>query len=237
MKVDDQINTNIITEKLYENDFENVEFVTKPGEFSIRGYIIDVFSFSDEKPCRIVLSDDTIEMITIFDPETQLSINKIEKITISPDVENINLMDSNSYIFSHLKKNTIIWIEDKNKMVSEFEKKYTIRNKKDFNSINFTESRKNKLKNQIIFKSNEQPSFNKDIYLLEENILKNKSLGIQTIITTNSDLQKKRFNNIFNKLKIEEDFHCCNINLSKGFIDFDLNIAIYTDHEIFKKIL
>ena len=69
-------------------------------------------------------------------------------------------------------------------------KKYTIRNK-NFNSINFTESRKNKLKNQIIFKSSEQPSFNKDIYLLEENILKNKSLGIQTIITTNSDLKKK----------------------------------------------
>ena len=81
-----------------------MEFVTEPGEFSIRGYIIDVFSFSDEKPFRIVLSDDTIEMITIFDPETQLSINKIEKITISPDVENINLMDSDSYIFSFKKK-------------------------------------------------------------------------------------------------------------------------------------
>ena len=234
LKVDDQINTNIITEKLYENDFENVEFVTKPGEFSIRGYIIDVFSFSDEKPCRIVLSNDTIEMITFFDPETQLSINKIEKITIAPDIENINLMKSNSYIFSHLKKNTIIWIEDKNKTVSDFEKNIQLEIK-NFNSINFTESRKNKLKNQIIFKSSEQPSFNKDIYLLEENILKNKSLGIQTIITTNSDLQKKRFNNIFNKLKIKEDFHCCNINLSKGFIDFDLNIAIYTDHEIFKR--
>ena len=171
-------------------------------------------------------------MITIFDTETQLSINKIEKITIAPDIENINLMDSNSHIFSHLKKNTIIWIEDKNKMVSNFEKNIQLEIK-NFNSINFTESRKNKLKNQIIFKSNEQPSFNKDIYLLEENILKNKSLGIQTIITTNSDLQKKRFNNIFNKLKIEEDYHCCNINLSKGFIDFDLNIAIYTDQRNF----
>ena len=104
LKVDDQINTNIITEKLYENDFENVEFVTKPGEFSIRGYIIDVFSFSDEKPCRIVLSDDTIEMITIFEPETQLSINKIEKITISPDVENVNLMDSELIYFLSFKK-------------------------------------------------------------------------------------------------------------------------------------
>ena len=119
-------------------------------------------------------------------------------------------------------------------MVSDFEKNIQLEIK-NFNSINFTESRKNKLKNQIIFKSSEQPSFNKDIYLLEENILKNKSLGIQTIITTNSDLQKKRFNNIFNKLKIKEDYHCCNINLSKGFIDFDLNIAIYTDHEIFKR--
>ena len=56
-------------------------------------------------------------------------------------------------------------------MVSEFEKNIQLEIK-DFNSINFTESRKNKLKNQIIFKSNEQPSFNKDLYLLEENILK-----------------------------------------------------------------
>ena len=75
-------------------------------------------------------------------------------------------------------------------MVGEFGKNIQLKIK-DFNSINFTESRKNKLKNQIIFKSTEQPSFNKDLYLLEENILKNKSLGIQTIITTNSDLQKK----------------------------------------------
>ena len=80
-----------------------MEFVTKPGEFSIKGILLTYFLFLTRNR-RIVLSDDTIEMITIFDPETQLSINKIEKITIAPDIENINLMDSNSYIFSHLKK-------------------------------------------------------------------------------------------------------------------------------------
>lgn len=234
LKIGNQININIFTEKLYGNDFENVEFVTCPGEFSIRGYIIDVFSFSNDKPFRIVLSNNTIETITIFETETQLSIKKIEEITIAPNIENINLIDSNSYIFSHLKNNTIIWIEDKNIMLSEFDKNIQLE-LKDFKSINFSESRKNKLKNQIIFKSNDQPSFNKDLCLLEENILKNKSLGIQTIITTNSDLQKKRFNNIFNKLNTPKDYKCCNINLSKGFVDFDLKIAIYTDHEIFKR--
>ena len=61
------------------------------------------------------------------------------------------------------------------------------------------------------------------------------SLGLKTIITTNSDLQQKRFSNIFNKLKINQDYFCCNINISKGYTDYDSNIAIYTDHEIFKR--
>ena len=74
IKIGDKINADIFIENLYENNFENVEFVTSPGEFSIRGYIIDIFSFSNNVPYRIVLTNDTIESITIFEIETQLSM-------------------------------------------------------------------------------------------------------------------------------------------------------------------
>ena len=234
LSINFKINTEEFIESLYENNFESVEFVTSPGEFSIRGYIIDIFSYSNNKPYRIVLSNDLVESITIFDVETQLSISKVTEIEIVPNIEDVNLVESNTYIFSHLKKNTIIWIEEKTSFLSELNESLKLK-LKDFHTINFSKSRKNKLKNQIILKSNDQPSFNKDLNILEENIIKNMSLGLKTIITTNSDLQQKRFSNIFNKLKINQDYFCCNINISKGYTDYDSNIAIYTDHEIFKR--
>ena len=151
-----------------------------------------IFSLIQIKPYRIVLSNDLVESITIFDVETQLSISKVTEIEIVPNIEDVNLVESNTYIFSHLKKNTIIWIEEKTSFLSELNESLKLK-LKDFHTINFSKSRKNKLKNQIILKSNDQPSFNKDLNILEENIIKNMSLGLKTIITTNSDLQQKRF--------------------------------------------
>jgi len=234
IKIGNKINTHTFIENLYENNFENVEFVTSPGEFSIRGYIIDIFSFSNNAPYRIVLTDDTIESIAVFEIETQLSIKQIKEIVIVPNIENPKLIESNSSIFSHLKKNTTIWIEERKSLVKNFNDSLKLK-LKEFQTINFSSHRKNKLKNQLIFKSTEQPSFNKDLILLEENIKKLNSLGITTIITTHSDLQKKRFHNIFNTLKVNKDYKSCNLNISKGFIDYDLKLAIYTDHEIFKR--
>jgi len=232
IKIGDQINTDDFIENLYEKNFENVEFVTSPGEFSIRGYIIDIFSFSNHLPIRLVLSNDTIETITVFEIETQLSIKKIKETVIVPNIESTELIESDSSIFAHLKKNTIIWMEERKKIIELISNPSQL---KQFKVINFTRLRKNKLKNQIILKSTEQPSFNKDLVLLEENIKKNNSLEIKTIITTHSQIQKKRFENIFNSLNVKQDYKSCNINISKGFIDYDLKLAVYTDHEIFKR--
>ena len=119
LSINFKINTEEFIESLYKTNFESVEFVTSPGEFSIRGYIIDIFSYSNNKPYRIVLSNDLVESITIFDVETQLSISKVTEIEIVPNIEDVNLVESSTYIFSHLKKNTIIWIEEKTSFLSE----------------------------------------------------------------------------------------------------------------------
>ena len=234
IKIGDKIKTDSFTENLYENNFENVEFVTEPGEFSVRGYIIDVFSFSNNLPFRIVLSNNIIESISVFDIETQLSIKKNNEIVVIPNIESPTIIQKNSSIFSNLKKNTIIWIENRKKTVEVLNDSIKLKIK-EFQIINFSTVKKNKLKNQIILKSTEQPSFNKDLLLLEDNIKKNADLGVKTIITTHSKLQEKRFHNIFHTLTINDDYKTSNLNISKGFIDYDLKLAIYTDHEIFKR--
>jgi transcription-repair coupling factor (superfamily II helicase) len=86
--VGDKISIDFINEVLFEYEFKRVDFITEPGEFSVRGGIIDVFSFSNDNPCRIEFFGNEVDSIRSFDVETQLSIEKKNKITIIPNVEN-----------------------------------------------------------------------------------------------------------------------------------------------------
>ena len=87
LKVGQEIDSEFINEALFEYHFERVDFVTEPGEFSVRGGIIDVFSFSDDHPFRIEFFGDEVESLRTFDIESQLSVEKKKKISIMPNVE------------------------------------------------------------------------------------------------------------------------------------------------------
>jgi transcription-repair coupling factor (superfamily II helicase) len=86
--VEDKISIDFINEVLFEYEFKRVDFITEPGEFSVRGGIVDVFSFSNDNPYRIEFFGDEVESIRSFDVATQLSLEKQKKITIIPNVEN-----------------------------------------------------------------------------------------------------------------------------------------------------
>ena len=86
--VGDQVSIDFINEVLFEYEFKRVDFITEPGEFSVRGGILDVFSFSNENPFRIEFFGNEVDSIRTFDVETQLSIEKQKKIKIIPNVEN-----------------------------------------------------------------------------------------------------------------------------------------------------
>ncbi len=88
VSVGDQISIDFINEVLFEYEFKRVDFITEPGEFSVRGGIIDVFSFSNDYPYRIEFFGNEVESIRSFDVETQLSVEKQKKINIIPNVEN-----------------------------------------------------------------------------------------------------------------------------------------------------
>jgi len=94
---------------LTEYEFERVDFVTKPGEFSIRGGIIDVFSFSNDLPYRIEFFDNEIESIRSFEIESQLSIAYFEYIHIVPNIQNKLLRESRQSFFEFIPPSTVIW--------------------------------------------------------------------------------------------------------------------------------
>ena len=82
IKLGDEISLDFLNEVLFEYQFKRVDFVTEPGEFSVRGGIVDVFSFSHDEPYRIEFFGDEVDSIRTFDVETQLSTDKVKKITI-----------------------------------------------------------------------------------------------------------------------------------------------------------
>jgi len=86
--VNDNLSIDFVNEILFEYKFKRVDFVTEPGEFSVRGGIVDVFSFSHDEPYRIEFFGDEVDSIRTFDVETQLSVEQIKKINIIPNVAN-----------------------------------------------------------------------------------------------------------------------------------------------------
>ena len=107
IQVDDTLSLDFLNEVLFEYRFKRVDFVTEPGEFSVRGGIVDVFSFSHDEPYRIEFFGDDVDSIRTFDVETQLSKEKVKKIRIIPNVENKYLNENRD---SFLKRYRMIII-------------------------------------------------------------------------------------------------------------------------------
>jgi transcription-repair coupling factor (superfamily II helicase) len=101
----------LLTEKLQMLAFDRVDFVTEPGQYAVRGGIMDVFSFSDENPFRIEFNDTSIESLRTFDPVSQLSVTLVDSITVVPDMY-LHKGESMASVFSYLSNNAAIWTDD-----------------------------------------------------------------------------------------------------------------------------
>ena len=258
-------NSLLLEELLLENNFIQADFVTDPGQFSVRGGIIDVFSFADEYPFRIEFFDDEIESIRTFNINTQLSVEKRDKISIIPNTEAKKVLEKQVSFLEYLPKSSIIWIEDTQhtlgilqqnfekaekefkKLSTEFEKCQIITHDiftnaneftnllEEFRTINFSSS--NIFEADIKIKSNTIPltPINKKFDILFNELISFQDKGYQNIIICSSEEQKERFHQIIEN-EIRE-IHITTIvgNLHEGFIDHDNKISIYTDHQIFNR--
>ena len=101
-----------INEFLIEYDFERADFVYEPGQFSIRGGIVDIFSFSHDLPYRIEFFGDIVESIRTFEIESQLSVEDVKSITIVPNVQSKFLTENNISLLEYIEKDTQLWFKD-----------------------------------------------------------------------------------------------------------------------------
>jgi len=226
--VGDQISIEFINEVLFEYEFKRVDFITEPGEFSVRGGIVDVFSFSNDNPYRIEFFGNEVDSIRSFDVETQLSIEKQKKIAIIPNVENKFFQENRESFLEYINENTIIFIENTDLLLSKLDKLFE-KAGEIFNSLNATikhvepakiflsqhEFLKKALDFQIVelaskptfkitkafdFHIQPQPSFNKQFDLLLNNLNDNHFNGYKNYLFCSNEAQAKRFDDIFETL-------------------------------------
>ena len=109
---DDNLSIDFVNEVLFEYQFKRVDFVTEPGEFSVRGGIVDVFSFSHDEPYRIEFFGDEVDSIRTFDVETQLSTEQVKKINIIPNVANKFLEESRQSFLKYIAQKTVVFTKN-----------------------------------------------------------------------------------------------------------------------------
>lgn len=262
VKVGDELDVDFIIDFLVEYHFERVDFVYEPGTFSIRGGIVDVFSYSNEKPYRIELFGDEIESIKEFDPETQLSERKLQNIAILPNFESKDSDDARVDFFSFLPEEFIIWSEGikdfasaiddfhtrAQKASTEIDERLQFALKHHLSAgqsllqslearrvIEMTPTTFYKPTARVQFHFQPQPVFNKRFDLLADKLDANKNAKTSTYIFSDSKTQLERIYAILEDIDRPSDFIAVYNSLYKGFIDNDLNIAIYTEHEIFNR--
>ena len=135
--VGDQISIEFINEVLFEYEFKRVDFITEPGEFSVRGGIIDVFSFSNDNPYRIEFFGNEVDSIRSFDVETQLSIEKQKKIAIIPNVENKFFQENRESFLEYINNQSVLFIQNTELLLSKLEKLF-VKSEEIFNTLNAT---------------------------------------------------------------------------------------------------
>ncbi len=260
IKIDDTISLDFLNEVLFEYKFKRVDFVTEPGEFSVRGGIVDVFSFSNDVPYRIEFFGDEVDSIRTFDVETQLSTEKVTKITIVPNVENKFLNESRESFLKYISANTAVFSKNTDLLYSRLdslfnkakdaftrllgELKHAKPNelfvnsdqlKKEFQEFSVININQKATENTISFQSKPQPSFNKKFNLLIENLNQNHSNNYTNYIFCATEQQAKRFHDIFDEVEQDVHYQTVVFPLHQGFILDDLKIACYTDHQIFER--
>ena len=247
LHVGESIDTDFIIQVLCEYGFSRVDFVYEPGQFSVRGSIIDVFSFSCEYPYRIDFFGDEIESIRTFDIENQLSLEKKEEISI---ISNIHESASSAVpIFPLLGENTLLCFHDYqftfDKLCDHVESigredlfiddKTFVEESSRFKRISFGGHSAWDKAPCISFESSPQPVFNKNFDLVSKDFRAKTEEGYSVYVLSDNLHQTDRLSNIFEDRGDNITFTPIRKTLHAGFIDHTLRICCYTDHQIFDR--
>jgi transcription-repair coupling factor (superfamily II helicase) len=265
VKVGEKLDPSFLTEFLNSYGFEMTDFVFEAGQFSVRGGILDVFSFANEHPFRIELFGDEVETIRSFDPDTQLSIETAKQINIVPDIQQRLVHETRESFLNFFPEETILWFKDAELTLEVIEKCFEraeraleevtgggvqiVSNPQDlfetrrgflshikkFKTVEFGKRFYFKTENRLPYSSRPQPSFNKDFKRLLDDLSENQSKGFINIIASEQPKQLDRLERIFEDLDPFVKFRAMRVSLREGFVDENLKVACYTDHQIFDR--
>jgi transcription-repair coupling factor (superfamily II helicase) len=278
IKTNDTLDVDNMMGFLVDLGFDRTDFVYQPGQFALRGGILDIYSFGNEKPYRIELFGNDVDSIRIFDPETQLSERRLVQVSIIPNVETQFESGEKVSLFEFLPENTIVWVKDfdivkerlltmeedlqqflqipvtaKDKQYDEEDRlEKTDLSAEDFISAaiveeqiqqrhiiefghekHFSSTQGNDW--ELAYRTKHQPAFNRQFELLIKDLKNWQGKGFEVFIFAENPKQLERLHSIFADLKADIQFTPIPISIHEGFIEEDLKLICYTDHEIFQR--
>jgi transcription-repair coupling factor (superfamily II helicase) len=260
IKVGESLGRDLVNEALFEYDFQRVDFVSQPGEFSVRGGIIDIFSFDKDEPYRIEFFGDEIDRINCFDIETQLSSKSLQAVDVVAHLEHKLQSEERQPLWSFLHESTIYLLPRISDVCSVLDKLYeksieahanlesSIAHAKPedlfVRGLDFEKALVNrttvhfgveKMSKHIAFNCQPQPIFRRNFEHIIEHLIENQSQGIRNHIFCSSQPQADRFLRIADELASENLFDIHIMPLYRGFIDRQNQVACYTDHQFFER--
>ena len=279
IKTNDTIHPESLMDLFVMYGFERTDFVYEPGQFALRGGILDIYSFGNEKPYRVELFGNEVDSIRIFDPETQLSERKLLQVNIIPNVDTLpEAFGAGSVqkisLLEFVPANTVVWlrdwdvIEEKIRVQEEDFEGYLLLQEQGYftkqqeeeehhilKEVHWTDFIKaNEIKSILETKSliefgykphfsafeleflvKPQPAFNRQFDLLIKDLKALEGAQYGIYIFADQVKQLERLNTIFTDLNTEIQFTPIGTSIHEGFIDHQLKLVCYTDHQIFQR--
>lgn len=263
LKIGEELGIDFLNETLFEYHFERTDFVVEPGQFSVRGGIVDVYSFAHEQPFRIEFDGDVVESIRSFDIESQLSIDSLKRLSLMPNVEDKALLEKRESMLDYIGPQTVIWSKSVSltaqrlddlfaKAEEAFEKLEGPLEHQQPQGLFINGARyKDQIENfstvewgsenyfsdaeELDLDTRPQPSFNKQFEMLSQNLQEHSQAGRDNYLLCINQKQAERFKAIFEDLNTEVAFKPLVFTLHEGFIDQQAGRVVYTDHQIFER--
>lgn len=237
--------------------FVRVDFVYEPGQYSLRGGIVDIFSYAESRPFRFDFFGDEVESIRRFEISSQLSAERIERADIIP---NINSRSERKVSLARFVGGDVTWwfadadyalrkVDDlRRKMLSEMDEPSEIDNvltsrkallgdMEQSRVVTLRDTLRERRADVVVeFKTTPQPSFNKNFEILANDIIEHTEQGYDCYILSENRAQIERLDNIFHQIgRANAEPKALPVTLHEGFVDHNLKMCLYTDHQIFER--
>ena len=254
------VDVSFVGNALREYGFKKVDYVYEPGQYAVRGSILDVFSYSNEYPYRIDFFGEDVESIRTFDVETQLSRENLEEVYIIPNV--CNQVEKGISILDFIEKNTCIAFRDvqwtlariratagetlaeqallteevdTHAMEKVVDADLFARQIEQFRWVEYGKHSLQQPQATITYHCSLQGIYHKNFELVSESFSRLIADGYSLYITSDSEKQTDRLRDIFGERGDEIKFVPVLRTLHEGFVDNDLRICCFTDHQIFDR--